>query len=651
MRQERRTPMSSIRRSFSKKLSLSILLMAAPIFILSLGTLFIQSRHLVRQEVIDRSVNTLNTTMQRVRNHMSTIENAANSNAWLMEENFTPDTLQSVCHNIVDLNRNVLSCSVSAKPDVFPQQGHYFSVYTVNYGDTIVTFQESDYDYLNKVWYKTPMETGKAGWVDPFSEYTEAAIDHNDAVASYCRPLYRKNEKATGKGDKSQIIGVVATDMSFSQLAQSINAVQTPYPDAYFMLLGGDGRFFICPDTTQLFRKTIFTDTDPSQHADIIALGYEMTAGKQGTMHVRHNGMLYHVCYSPVPETNWSLALVCPDKNMLTNYRRLAYVIIPLIIIGLLLIIWFCQYVVRQTISPIHQLLNSSQKIAEGKYDEEIAFSDRKDAVGELQNSFAKMQQSLVNHMEGIRSTAKEISQRNEGLEQSMEQAVDVAKKKNLFIQHVLHQIRTPLNIILGFAEVLRDSFASQTLSKEELGNIITMMKHNAHHLSRMVVMLYDSSETGTADELQQLRNDEISCNTLAQECIDHTLAHFPDIHILFETDLPDNLHILTNRLYLIRTIRELLYNAGKYSDKQHIKFTLSQTETTVCFSIEDVGSGLPQAAQEVLFNPFTKVDEHTEGLGLGLALCKRHAASLGGSLLYDKGYTQGCRIILELPK
>lgn len=643
--------MSSIRRSFAKKLSLSILLMAAPILILSLGILFIQSRYLVRQEVDERSKNTLNTTLQRVRNHMVTIETAANSNAWLMEENFTPDVLKSVCHNIVDLNRNVLSCSVSARPDIFPQMGHFFSVYTVNYGDTIVTFSESDYDYLNKVWYKTTMETGMTGWVDPFSDYTEAAIDHNEAIASYCRPLYRLGEKTTDN-EKLEMIGVVTADMSFHQLAETINAIVPPYPDAYFILLGSDGRFFIHPDTTLLFRKTIFTDTDPSQNADIIALGHEMTAGKQGTMHVRHHSILYHVCYMPVPETNWSLALVCPDSNMLTSYHKLTYVIIPLILIGLLFIVWFCQRVVRQTISPIQQLLDSSQKIAEGQYDEEIPLSDRKDAIGELQNSFAKMQQSLISHMDSIRNTAQEISQLNEGLEQQMEQAVDIAQKKNQFIQNLLHQIRTPLNIILGFAKVLGDKFASQPLSKEEMGNIVTMMKHNARHLSHMVVMLYDSSEIGSANESQYIRNDEVSCNTLGQECVSHTLAHFPDAKIQFETSLPDNLHILTNCLYLTRIIRELLYNAGKFSDRQHIRLILSQTETTVCYTIEDVGPGLPQAAQQVLLStPFTKTDEHTEGLGLGLSLCKCHAAGLGGSLLYDKTYLEGCRFFLEMPK
>ena len=52
-----------------------------------------------------------------------------------------------------------------------------------------------------------------------------------------------------------------------------------------------------------------------------------------------------------------------------------------------------------------------------------------------------------------------------------------------------------------------------------------------------------------------------------------------------------------------------------------------------------------------MIFKPFGKVDDLSEGLGLGLPLAKRHALSLGGDLLYDADYHDGCRFILEVPK
>ena len=74
----------------------------------------------------------------------------------------------------------------------------------------------------------------------------------------------------------------------------------------------------------------------------MIALGCQMTGGHQGTMHVNVEDQRCHVCYHPVPNTDWSLAMVCPDNEVLMGYHRLAYVITVIIIIGLLLLWWLC---------------------------------------------------------------------------------------------------------------------------------------------------------------------------------------------------------------------------------------------------------------------------------------------------------------------
>ena len=83
----------------------------------------------------------------------------------------------------------------------------------------------------------------------------------------------------------------------------------------------------------------------------------------------------------------------------------------------------------------------------------------------------------------------------------------------------------------------------------------------------------------------------------------------------------------------------------------QHIVLRLTETDTAVQFAIEDVGPGLPESSKELIFVPFTKVDDLSEGIGLGLPLCKTHMEALGGTIVYDESYQQGCRIIIELPK
>ena len=642
--------MTKISKSLARKLSTRIILLAMPVFILSLGLFYLQSRYLIHHEAIERSNSVLRTAIQRVSNFMNTIENSTDANAWLLEESFTPESLEAVTQRIVNLNPNVIDCYVSAAPDMFPQYGHLFSVYTFNDGDSIVTARETSYDYLSKEWYQKGMYTDKAFWIDPFSEQLDGAVNYNDAVAAYCRPI---------QSEKGLIMGLINTEFSFSQLAKSITSTEHSYPDAYFVLLGADGRYFIHPDTTRLFRKTIFTDADPKKHADLIALGHQMTDGKEGIMHVVVNGQKYHVNYHPVPDTNWSLAMVCPESEVLAGYHRLAYVIIVLIFIGLLGTLWLSSKVVRLTIRLIKQLLGYTQNIADGNYDEPIPQSDQPDDIGQLQNSFAAMQQALHKHMGSISQTAQEIQKQNERRAHNMELAEESIRKKTQFIQNLSHQIRTPLNVITGFSNVLLGNIVMRTKGKdkddkylkEDLSIVTGMMKYNAIHLKRMVIMLFDSSSAGTSEKLMGNRQDEVSCNEIARESIDYTKEHFKGLKIQFTSDLSDAVHILTNHLYLMRTIRELLYNAAKYSDGENIHLHVSETVTTVNFTIEDTGSGLPDNADELLYKPFLKIDDLSEGLGLGLPLSKRHALSLGGDLVYDKDYHDGCRFILEMPK
>ena len=208
------------------------------------------------------------------------------------------------------------------------------------------------------------------------------------------------------------------------------------------------------------------------------------------------------------------------------------------------------------------------------------------------------------------------------------------------------------MNVITGFADVLRDSKGSDVvISDSEFSNISKMMKENAVTLNRLMVLLLDTSETRGDGELRFKKNDEVSVNQIAQECINHTLSHFPDARIELETELPSTLHILTNRLYLYNTLSELLYNSAKYTGGQHITLLVSQTATTIRYTVQDIGSGLPSGTMEHVFKPFSKVDNLAEGEGLGLPLAKRHIAGLGGDLIFDVDYRDGCRIIFELQK
>ena len=630
--------MINIRHNLSMKLCLGILLMTVPIFLISLGVFYQQSRNILLHEAMTRVNGTLNTMMQRIVLHLTTVEVATNSNSWIVEEQLDPDTMLTVSHRVVQLNSYIDGCSISTEPDVFPKFGRYFSAYTVREPDTITTVIEEEYEYFSKVWYKKPRMQDEPCWVVYFDESDSLELTLDGMIASYSKPLYKENK----------FVGIISTDLALLHFSKVISA-EKPYPNAYYMMIDEEGHYLIHPDSTCLFTKTIFTDIDPKLHPDIVALGHEMTAGKRGNMHVNIDNQPCLACYQPVPGTKWCLALICPDKDILQAYYKLAFIIIALIVIGLIVIFAFCYRVTSSAIKPIGKLAEMTQQIGEGNYDQTIARSKHKNAIGELQDNFAVMQESLARHVNDIRQGNDEAQRHNEELVEATRLAEEASRQKAVFIQNISHQIRTPLNIIMGFAQVLRGSFGQ--MPEEEARNLTGLMDHNAKTLSRMVMMLFDSSEYGITKDLISNKNEVVSCNEVAREGIEHSNGHFPELPIEFMTEVTDDFCIHTNRLYLMRSIREILYNSAKYSDGNYISLRVTLTASTVRFIFEDTGPGIDKAYHKMIYEPFTKINDLSEGLGLGLPLSKRHISNLGGELTLDETYTEGCRFIIELPR
>ena len=647
--------MMNIRRSFSSKLSLVILFLAVPIFIVSLEVLFQQSRSIIRNEAVGRANSALSAAMQRISLNLSSIETATNACSWFAMQNWNPDSLLALTRRIVRTNRHVDGCSISGEPYAFPEYGRYCSVYTIRQGDSITSFFEEEYEYFEQEWYKAPRREGKSCWVDFYTDYASTFEQTLQGMfASYGKPLYTED---------GRLIGVISTDLYLTHFTKVIEQ-EKPYPHSYFMMVDKGGSYFIHPDSTRLFTKSIFTGADPSKQSSLVALGHEMTAGNKGSMFVDIDGVKSLVCYMPVPGTTWSLAVVCPDSDILQGYQKLNFIVIPLFVLGLLVILLISYKAVAHAIRPIGLLLEKTHTIASGNMEVYIPRIKRVDEVGRLQNSFAAMLQALNFHMGSVRYTTEQTRLRNEELAEATRQVEKADRQKMAFLQELSHQIRTPLNIIMGFSQVLAQGNAG--LSEEEKKSISGMMSHNSKLLNRMVLMLFDSSDMGLSQELDNQSSDRVACNDVARETIGYVHQRFPDVVINMHSEVPDDFCISTNRLYFLNSLREVLYNAAKYSDGQHVTMRITTHTASnmpsasekegnpksgvVRFVVEDKGKGISEADRERIFEFFTKFDDYSEGLGLGLPLAKRHISILGGDLTIDADYYDGCRFIIELP-
>ena len=634
-----------IRQSLSTKLCLDILFVVVLIFSLSLGFLYWQSRNIIRQEAIDEASHVLDNTALRVKGYMVEVETATRNILWLVNlHTHDQDSLLKYTHRIVANHPNTNGCSITMEPDFYPGDEYGFSAYSVRLDnhsttekDSVVTVREAEYDYYNKVWYKTPRQKRTACWVDPFDDYNEGTLSNPELIASYCIPLNDREGK---------FIGVISTDLSLNRLTETITA-EHPYEHSYFMMLGTDGHYFVHPDTTKLLKQTIFTGTDPREHTDVVTLGYEMTNGRTGHMEVKLDGKQHIVLYRPLEGTQWSVALVCPSNELLRGYNSLNYILLPLLVIGLLLLGMGCHRIVKHFIQPLGLLAAELRQIGHGDYEKRLPPSQRTDLIGQLQNSFCEMRRSISQHIRDAEQAKQETEQRTTELEQATQLARQASEQKTQFMQDMSHQIRTPLNIVHGFAQVLRDENVEMT--DDEKRQIADTMYVQTNNLDYMVSKLLTASLIESRQTIST--GDSVGCNDVAREAFENVsglMNHTAEMHL--DSHVDDELTIPTNRHHLLIVLTELLANALHFTREGSVTMRIEATADVVNFTIEDTGPGIPPDKADFIFEKFTKLDMFTEGLGLGLFLCRRVIMLMGGTLTYDPQYTSGSRFVTSLP-
>ena len=629
-----------IKRRLSLKLSFGITLFLVVIFIVSLGILFVRSRQMVKEGAIARAEQELENMVERVNGAMNVVEAATNTAEWhLTDTQLVPDSILHYARRIVTMNPNFDGCSISMEPNFFPQRGRYFSVYAYHDGDSVRAKIEEPYDYFDKVYYKMPITLGKPSWVEAYIENADGEVsdDYNDMIVSFGVPLVNS---------KKEVIGVISTDLSMPWLSEIVSEFK-PYPNSYCVMLGADGQYLIHPDTTKLMRKTIFTDLDPQTQQDLISLGHEMVEGNQGIMNVKVKGKRCIAVYRSLKRAPWSVALICQEKDILAGYTKLLYILIPLLVFGLLVILAFCLNVVNNMVRPINSLTRKLSYITNGHYNEHIPTTSRRDVIGRLQNLFAEMQMALSAHISSLQDMYAATKQMNEELEEANEHARKADEQKNEFLKDVTHQIRTPLNIMNGFIQVLRDDYES--IPKDEVNSILDTMQTNAISISRMVNMLLVAANTGKNVKINTMETVNIQKVVDFMRFLYETNPPF-SVGMLTEVCVAEDFTVRSNWDFLTKALIELLYNAKKYTKEGYVKLTAKTEGMTVVFEVEDTGPGINEETQQRLFDTFAKGDVFAEGLGLGLPCCRQMVRLLGGELKYDTSYTNGSRFKLIIP-
>ena len=226
------------------------------------------------------------------------------------------------------------------------------------------------------------------------------------------------------------------------------------------------------------------------------------------------------------------------------------------------------------------------------------------------------------------------------------DKAEEANQAKTTFIANISHEVRTPLNAIVGFASLLSDSSCTQE-EKEEFSSIIS---NNTELLLNLVndVLCLSQIEAGNLNfSIRPVNLADCCRNSI--DTIRHRVVE--GVSLTFTPDDP-SLLLNTDPLRLQQLLVNLLINAAKFTEKGEINlsFHSDQGANAVDLIVTDTGCGIPADKAALIFKHFEKIDEYKQGTGIGLSICQAIAGALGGTIRLDSGYTQGARFIFTHP-
>ena len=245
----------------------------------------------------------------------------------------------------------------------------------------------------------------------------------------------------------------------------------------------------------------------------------------------------------------------------------------------------------------------------------------------------------------------KQLMAKNQELKSAYKQVAAANEMKSEFIRNVSHEVRTPLNIINGFSQVLAEM--GPDMGDKERGEVAKNITHSAYQITSLVNKMLAIANDSSKDLMAQATETDgvaICCKAIENMPV----VDAEKVKVKLDNQTNGNVMLYTNGDSLLLMLSYILENAVKFTEEGHIILKVrtekQKGRKMMLFSVEDTGCGIPSDKVGTIFQRWVKADEFTEGLGLGLAYCWETAQKLGGELTLDQTSEAGTTFTLSLP-
>lgn len=217
-------------------------------------------------------------------------------------------------------------------------------------------------------------------------------------------------------------------------------------------------------------------------------------------------------------------------------------------------------------------------------------------------------------------------------------------KQKTTFLSNMSHEIRSPINAIVGFTDLLNDEN-----SKKKQLEYVDIIKSNANMLTQLINDILDITkiEAGKLDVIKE----EFNVNKIIEEVYTTTKSTISsDIEI--KKNIPsENLYLLNDEFRFRQILNNLISNAKKFTKKGSIEIGYKTNDDFIIFYVKDSGIGIKDKDKDKVFKRFEQIKRSSNiGYGLGLPICIQLIKLMDGEIWFDSEYNVGSTFYFKLP-
>jgi signal transduction histidine kinase/CheY-like chemotaxis protein len=513
-----------------------------------------------------------------------------------------------------------------------------FAPYWNKLGDNISV--EPLYDIDISDWYYIPKSSKREYITDPYPYQVQGTTV---MLASMVFPILHEGE----------FIGIISSDIVLDTLQEMVSRVDTRGPSEYTEIISNSGIVVAHPDDRYLGADMAETlQGDIRQYAEEIR-----DAIKNSRMYI-FNGKDFYTVYMPIQFSGvtrpWSVAVNIPMANVLMVADEIQNYV--LLVSGIsIFIIAFILYLIAGSITkPILALAGTAKTLGEGNFDAEVPLSRSRDEIGILSRAFKVMAEKINDLIGKLQNYAKELEEKNNNLNKlneqlivAKEQAEDSSRAKSGFLSNMSHEMRTPLNAIIGMTAIGKSASGADR-KDYAFGKI----EDASAHLLGVINDVLDMSKI-EANKMD-LAKVEFSFEKMLKKVVNVINFRVEEKKQSFYLNIDKNIpaRLLGDDQRLSQVITNLLSNAVKFTPEEgsvRLEARLEREEGGVCtilFEVSDTGIGISGEQQTRLFNTFQQADSGTSrkfgGTGLGLVISKRIIELMGGRIWIESELGKG---------